>query len=154
MNAFHETGVPPTLLFRAAHWCVPRKVLGLIPMEWLIYSRFGQGTLPKWQTCGPVESVIQSVFYPLIWAYWRIVEFLFTAQLGLYGRSHHLRPTLAIEKDMYCGHGIICHPQVFPMMHKGEIEAVKGSIKCILPSGKIQLMDNTEIEADETGLHT
>lgn len=27
MNAMAETGVPPTLLFRSAHWCVPRKIL-------------------------------------------------------------------------------------------------------------------------------
>jgi len=149
MNALSETGVQPTLLFRSAHWCVPRKVLGLIPMEWLLYSRFGQGTLPRWQTCGPVEWFFHTLLWPLIWVYWRIVETILTLQLGLWGSSSHLRPTMAIEDDMYCGHGVICHPEVFPLMHKSDIEAVQGAIDCILPSGEIKLQDGSIIAVDE-----
>ena len=66
MNAYTETKVAPTLLFRNSHWCVPRKVLGLVPFEWLLYSRFGQGTLPRWQTFGPVELEFQFFLRPLI----------------------------------------------------------------------------------------
>lgn len=157
MNALAETGVEPTLLFRSVHWCVPRKILGLVPMEWLLYSRFGQGTLPSWQQWGPVEAVVHTVMKPLIWFYWRLVQGILITQLGLWGGSSHLRPTLRIEDDMYCGHGVICHPDVFPMMHKKQIKAVKGQIKCILPTGKILLEDDTTIEADElvfaTGFH-
>ena len=149
MNAFAETGVPPTLLFRSAHWCVPRKILGLVPMEWLLYSRFGQGTLPSWQSCGPVEFVVHRYLKPLIWFYWRLVQGILISQLGLWGGSSHLRPTLSIEDDMYCGHGVICHPKVFPMMHKKEIQAVKGQIKRILQWGAIELNDGTTIQADE-----
>eukprot|EP00588_Corethron_pennatum_P019635 CAMPEP_0194328224 /NCGR_PEP_ID=MMETSP0171-20130528/43915_1 /TAXON_ID=218684 /ORGANISM="Corethron pennatum, Strain L29A3" /LENGTH=538 /DNA_ID=CAMNT_0039088473 /DNA_START=65 /DNA_END=1677 /DNA_ORIENTATION=- len=149
MNAYKETGVPPTLLFRSSHWCVPRKVLGLIPMEWLIYSRFGQGTLPRWKECGPVEAIFHTIGWPLIWIYWRIVEMLFTFQLGWYGKCSHLRPSLAIEQDMYCGHGVICHPDMFPMTRRGEIKAVKGEIEKVLESGKLLLKDGTEVEADE-----
>lgn len=149
MNAKKETGVPPTLLFRSSHWCVPRKVLGLIPMEWLIYSRFGQGTLPRWKECGPMEFIFHTIGWPLIWIYWRIVEILFTLQLGWYGKCSHLRPSLAIEQDMYCGHGVICHPDMFPMTRRGEIQAVKGEIEKVLKSGKLLLKDGTELEADE-----
>jgi len=150
MNAYHETGgVPPTLLIRSSHWCIPRKVLGLIPMEWLLYSRFGQGTLPRWQQCGPVELFFHTILYPLIWLYWRIVEMILVLQLGMYGSSSHLRPALAIEDDMYCGHGVICHPDFFPMMTTKRVNAVKGSIQCVLPNGWLQLQDGSAIEADE-----
>jgi hypothetical protein len=76
MNAWNESGVSPTLLFRDAHWCVPRNVLGIIPMEHLLYNRFGQGTLPRWQECEPVELFFHAALYPLIWFYWRVVEFI------------------------------------------------------------------------------
>ena len=149
MNAQAETDVAPTLLFRSAHWCVPRKVLGVVPMEWLLYSRFGQGTLPCWQQMGPIECLIHTVLKCVIWFYWRLVEGIIVTQLGLWGSASHLRPNLDIEDDMYCGHGVICHPSVFPMIHKKQIKAVKGQIERILPSGKIQLIDGTVIEADE-----
>ena len=149
MNAYAETGVSPILLLRTAHWCVPRNILGLIPMEWLLYSRFGQGTLPRWQTCGPVEYMIHTVMKPLIWLYWRIVETILTMQLGLWGKSSHLRPSLAIEDDVYYGHGVICHPNFFPMAHKKKIKTINGSIGCVLPSGELQLTDGTIVKADE-----
>lgn len=149
MNAYKETGVAPILLFRNSHWCVPRKVLGLVPMEWLLYSRFGQGTLPRWQHCGPVEHVFHTFLKPLIWLYWRIVEIILIFQLGLYGKLSHLRPSLAIEEDMYCGHGVICHPDFFSMARGKKIEAIKGSIDCIRDNGEIQLWDGESIKADE-----
>lgn len=147
MTSYLETGVPPTLLFRRAHWCVPRKILGLIPMEWLLHSRFGQGTLPRWYTCGVVEGFVHSVLKPLIWLYWRIVEAILTLQLGLWGSSCHLRPTLPIEDDMYCGHGVICHPDTFPWFNSQKIQTVKGSIQKVLPTGEILLDDGTTIVA-------
>lgn len=149
MNAYTETKVAPTLLFRNSHWCVPRKVLGLVPFEWLLYSRFGQGTLPRWQTCGPVELVFHTLLRPLIWLYWRIVETILILQLGLYGSSKHLRPSLAIEHDMYCGHGVICHPDFFPLVHKKKINAIHESINQVLPTGELQLTDGSIIDADE-----
>jgi len=72
-----------------------------------------------------------------------------TLQLGLYGFSKHLRPSLAIEYDMYCGHGIICHPDFFPWVHNKKIDAIKGSIDRILPTGELQLTDGSTITADE-----
>ena len=149
MNAVRETGVAPTLLFRQAHWCVPRKILGLIPMEWLLYSRFGQGTLPRWFECGPVEWTFHTLLKPLIWTYWRLVQGILIGQLGLWGSAAHLRPTLAIEDDMYCGHGLICHPEMFPLIHSNKIDTIKGSISKILPSGEIELKDGSTMKADE-----
>ena len=155
MNAYEETTIPPILLFRQSHWCVPRKVLGLIPMEWLIYSRFGQGTLPRWQECGPVEWMIQTVlYYPLIWFYWRLVELLFSIQLGMYGTAWYLRPSIPIEDDMYAGHGIICHPQLFSLIHKGKIRAMKSTIEKILPSGNVLLTNGMELQVDEIVMAT
>merc|ERR1712167_78081 len=34
-----------TLLYRTAHWPVPRKILGLVPFQWATFSRFGAGVL-------------------------------------------------------------------------------------------------------------
>jgi len=149
MNAYKETGVAPILLFRASHWCIPRKVLGLVPMVWLLYSRFGQGTLPRWQYCGRIEHIFHTYFKPLIWLYWRIVETILTFQLGLYGKAENLRPSLAIEQDMYYGHGVVCHPDFFSMARGNKIEAIKGSIDRILSNGEILLRDGMSIKADE-----
>ena len=78
---------------------------------------------------------------PLVWVYWRLVQGILISQLGLWGQQSHLCPGLRIEDDMYCGHGIIDDPDMFPMMHKIQIKAVKGKVECILPSGKIHLAD-------------
>jgi dimethylaniline monooxygenase (N-oxide forming) len=149
MNAWKESGVPPTLLFREAHWCVPRNVLGIIPMEYLLYNRFGQGTLPRWQECGPVELFFHTALYPLIWFYWRVVEFILILQLGLWGSCAHLRPKLAIENDIYAGHGVICHPEMFSLCHQKKIETMNGAIQCILPNGEIKLKSGQVVKADE-----
>jgi len=149
-NAYKESGgIPPLILFRKSHWCVPRKIFEKVPMQWLLYSRFGQGTLPLWQQCGPVEGFLHKMFYPCVWLYWRVVECAFTLQQGLYGSCSHLRPTMAIEDDMYCGHGIISHPDFFPMIHEKKIGAVHSTIQRVLPTGQLQLHDDSIIEADE-----
>ena len=36
-----KTGKSSTLLFRNAHWPVPRNLLNLLPFKWGTYSRFG-----------------------------------------------------------------------------------------------------------------
>eukprot|EP00592_Proboscia_alata_P001328 CAMPEP_0194374950 /NCGR_PEP_ID=MMETSP0174-20130528/23403_1 /TAXON_ID=216777 /ORGANISM="Proboscia alata, Strain PI-D3" /LENGTH=213 /DNA_ID=CAMNT_0039154831 /DNA_START=673 /DNA_END=1311 /DNA_ORIENTATION=+ len=56
---------------------------------------------------------------------------------------------MAIEDDMYCGHGIICHPDFFPMIHEKKIGAVHSTIQRVLPTGQLQLHDDSIIEADE-----
>merc|ERR1719378_832316 len=43
-----------TLLFREAHWPVPRKILDLVPFKWATYSRFGHALLPTHHDVSPL----------------------------------------------------------------------------------------------------
>ena len=39
-------GEASTLVYRSAHWPVPRYLLNLVPFKWGTYSRFGHFMLP------------------------------------------------------------------------------------------------------------
>merc|ERR1719160_1109187 len=61
-----------TLLFREAHWPVPRYLLDLVPFKWGTYSRFGHSTLPTHYDVGFLGQILHKFAAPLKWTWWRI----------------------------------------------------------------------------------
>jgi cation diffusion facilitator CzcD-associated flavoprotein CzcO len=120
-----------TLLFREAHWCVPRKILGVVPFEFATFSRFGAACLqPMYVAAGPFEKILHAIPYFLI-AFWQLVAMIFAWQFGLAPRKEgdvDLRPNRGFIEDFWCGHGILPHPDFFPSIRRGDIDAVKGEI--------------------------
>ncbi|NQY36024.1 MAG: NAD(P)/FAD-dependent oxidoreductase [Alteromonadaceae bacterium] len=132
-----------SLLFRKAHWCVPRKILGLIPFEFATFSRFGGACLlPKWPNLGSIERMMHAT--RLLPAFWWLVAKIFKFQFGLKG---DLIPDKGFIDDFWCGQGLIPDPSFFPMVHRKEIKAVKGEIKEIRAK-YILLTSGEEIQCD------
>merc|ERR1719191_180960 len=120
-----------TLLFREAHWPVPRKLLDLVPFKWGTYSRFGHSTLPMHYDVGVLGMVLHFLATPLKWLWWRIVELMFCFQFGLTG---DLVPTTRIEHDLFTGGQILSY-EFRDMLRARQVAACKGSIASFTEHG-------------------
>jgi len=138
-----KTGESSTLLFREAHWPVPRYLLDLVPFKWGTYSRFGHSTLPTHYNVGTFGKAVHFLASPLKWVWWRIVELMFRFQFRLSG---DLVPTTRIEHDLFTGGQILSY-EFRDMLREGKVEALKGGIACFTESGVV-LTDGSEKEAD------
>merc|ERR1711988_1761442 len=135
-----------TLLFREAHWPVPRKIMGLVPFEYATFSRFGAGCLlPAYPKQGPIERLVHAI-PGLLDGFWWLVAKIFAWQFGLKGEPN-LVPTRGFIEDFWGGHGVIPHPDFFPMVRDGSITATKGSIQKVKPRSLV-LESGEEIPAD------
>merc|ERR1719281_197596 len=132
-----------TLLFREAHWPVPRYLLNLVPFKWGTYSRFGHSTLPMHYDISRLGMVLHFLATPLKWLWWRIVELMFRFQFRLSG---DLVPSTRIEHDLFTGGQILSY-EFRDMLCAGEVEACKGGIASFTENGVV-LTDGSTVEAD------
>merc|ERR1712151_512870 len=80
-----KAGASSTLLYRDAHWPVPRYLLNLIPVQWGTYSRLGHFMLHASHDMTAFATWFHAVLVPLKWLFWRIVEIMFRFQFHLTG---------------------------------------------------------------------
>merc|ERR1711904_126334 len=132
-----------TLLFREAHWPVPRYLLDLVPFKWGTYSRFGHSTLPMHYDISPLGMMMHFLASPLKWLWWRIVELMFRFQFRLCGE---FVPSTRIEHDLFSGGQILSY-DFRDMLRAGQVNARKGSIASFNEHG-ITLADGSMEEVD------
>jgi cation diffusion facilitator CzcD-associated flavoprotein CzcO len=133
-----------TLLFRESHWCVPRKVLGLIPFEYATFNRFGTALLlPGYSVLGPIEKALHSI-PKLLSGLWVLISWIFGLQFGL---NKDTWPKKGFIADYWCGHGVLPHPSFFPLLNSGAIKGIKGQIK-EMKTDSLVLEDGKEIPCD------
>jgi len=138
-----KTAKSSTLLFREAHWPVPRYLLDLVPFKWGTYSRFGHATLPTHYDVSLLGKVLHLFATPLKWLWWRIVELMFRFQFRLSG---DLVPTTRIEHDLFSGGQILSY-EFRDMLRSSQLEACKGGIASFTKNGVV-LTDGSTKEAD------
>ena len=81
VSAAKAEGAHATLLFREAHWPVPRLLANLVPFKFGTYSRFGHFMLPTHYDETNTSWWFHSLLTPIKWGWWRIVEQLFKFQV-------------------------------------------------------------------------
>jgi len=138
-----KAGVSSTLLYRDAHWPVPRYLLNLIPFKWGTYSRLGHFMLHASHDMGPLATWFHAVLTPLKWLFWRIVEIMFRFQFHLTGDAV---PDVPIEVDLFTGGQILTY-EYRNMLKAGHVRGVLGSIDHFVEDGVV-LSDGTQIQAD------
>jgi dimethylaniline monooxygenase (N-oxide forming) len=138
-----KTGISSTLLYREAHWPVPRYLLNLIPFKWGTYSRLGHFMLHASHDMGPVATWFHALFAPVKWIFWRVVELMFRLQFRLSGDAV---PEIPIEVDLFTG-GQILNYEFRNMLRDGHVNSMKGSIDHFVKDGVV-LADGTHIQAD------
>jgi len=134
-----------TMVLREAHWPVPQKVLGLIPVQYIFVTRFASSFLPLYQRPGPWEWGLHTIGKPLVWAFWRAVELLVRAQFGI-GWSSPMSPTAPLESDLYNG-DFLPNDDFYPLTRSGKLNFEKTTIDSFTENG-LKLNNGKEIAAD------
>jgi dimethylaniline monooxygenase (N-oxide forming) len=138
-----KAGKSSTLVYRSAHWPVPRYLLNLVPFKWGTYSRFGHFMLPTHYDTTRLAWWFHGLLSPVKWVWWRIVETMFRAQFRVSG---DLQPTVPIEQDLFSG-GQILNYEFRDMVRSGKLQAIRGSIDKYTETG-VLLTDGKELDAD------
>jgi dimethylaniline monooxygenase (N-oxide forming) len=145
-----KTAASSTLLYRTAHWPVPRKILGLVPFEFATFSRFGGGVLlPKYPKAGMFESICHAIPGFLTFFWWLVAR-IFSWQFGLknmQGGKVDLEPTSGFIEDFWGGHGVIPHPDFFHWVNNETIAPIQSTIK-EYKEKSVVLENGNEIPAD------
>jgi len=82
MAATAGTAKSVKLVHRSLWWCMPKKILSLIPFPSLFLSRFGYLLLPSPYE-GTLARILRFLLTPLTWFAFRAMEQAITAQQGL-----------------------------------------------------------------------
>jgi len=136
-------GKSSTLVYRSAHWPVPRHLLNLVPFKWGTYSRFGHFLLRPHHDVNNIAWYMHGLLTPIKWVWWRVVEIMFKVQFGL---PKEMIPDRPIDIDVFTG-GQILNYEFRDMLKAGKVEALKGSLEKVTPDSVI-LQDGTELPAD------
>lgn len=86
------SAAPPTMLFRAAHWSTPRKILGFIPFQYIFLSRFGQALVSFFKGGYPsgAPTCVRCSYYvlwPVMWVAFKVVASKLRASLSPFLRE-------------------------------------------------------------------
>jgi len=150
--AFEATEVAEDvhIVFRQAHWPVPRKVAGVLPFKWGALSRLASAFLPLYQRSTPVERWLHGIGRPLVWLFWRIFEIIIRLQCRLGTRianGKNLLPVSPFETDTTGEGTMVTRPGFYPLLREGRISAHRTEIARYTPDGVV-LKDGTELAVD------
>merc|ERR1712110_616549 len=99
--------------------------------------------LPTYYDYSGLSQWMHSLFAPVKWLFWRIVELMFCWQFGL---GPDERPDRPIEHDLFTG-GQILDYEYRDMLKQGKVRGVKGAIDHFTERGVV-LADGRELECD------
>ena len=114
-----------TLVFRQAHWPLPRKILGIFDVRY-IASRFISAMLPLYQHSGKWEHHLHRYAGALVWFFWRTMEIILRVQFRL--KTCGVLPQAHIELDLFTG-DFIASPKLYPFLKQGRIQTQQTTIK-------------------------
>lgn len=124
-----------TIVFREAHWPVPAKLMGGIPFKYALFNRLTNCMLPTHVRASRAIRAWHQLGRPVIWLFWRIVEWLLVFQCGLKrprrGKSAtkaDLMPTQPIEYDGFGNSTMLPKPEFFSYIHQGKLNAQRTEI--------------------------
>jgi len=80
----------------------------------------------------------------LLTLFWQLVAFIFQKQFGM---PKQCVPKNGFIADFWGGHGILPHPDFFPLINAGSIKAIKGEIKTI-KENSVVLASGEELPCD------
>jgi len=138
-----------TLVFRQAHWPVPRKFFGLLDNKYMI-SRFMSAFLPLYLHPGKWERRLHKYCGWLVWSFWRVMELGSRFQFRL--KSAGVLPTSKLERDLFTG-DFVASKSIYPLIHSGEIALEQASVKQFTADG-VELSNGVHIDADTVILAT
>lgn len=131
-----------TLVFRQAMWKVPRYLLGVVHLKYILLTRFSEAWFP-YRQMGRIETMLHSIGKPLVWLFWRNVETLLRLQFNL--DSCGMMPDYGIDQ-LECSVSV-APPDFFKNIRAGKIKPLKTSIARFLPGG-VELANGQQVSTD------
>ena len=122
MNALAEGARTVTVILREPTWKIPYFFGGMVNFKRILYCRASEAMFMPWAP-SRAGRLARRLLAPVIWANWRALEALLTAQFGL-GKAG-LRPASRIEDGIHCATGIET-PGFYRAVREGRIRAVRG----------------------------
>ena len=138
------------LVFREAHWPVPRNLAGIVPFKWGMLSRMTAALIPVYQRPTSLGRWLHGIGTPLVWLFWRLVELLLYVQCRLgtkIARGENLVPSTPIEIDSFGESTMVPRPQLYRLIRDEHIVAHRTEIARYTPNGVV-LKDGDVLEAD------
>jgi dimethylaniline monooxygenase (N-oxide forming) len=138
------------LVFREAHWPVPRNLAGILPFKWGMLSRMTGALIRPYLRPSPVERWLHRVGTPLVWIFWRLVELLLYFQCRLrtkIANGKNLVPSKPVEIDSFGESTMVPRPELYRLIHEGRIAAHRTEITAFTQDG-ISLQDGDTLAVD------
>lgn len=138
------------LVFREAHWPVPRKLAGILPFKWGMLHRLTATLIPPYMRPGPVVRWVHGPGWPLVWIFWRLVELLLRVQFRLGTRitnGRNLVPSRRVEHDCFGESTMVPRPGFIDLIRDGRIVAHRTEVARFTPTG-LALSDGEALEVD------
>ncbi|MCA1297810.1 flavin-containing monooxygenase [Stappia indica] len=123
VNAVREGASEVSIVYLEPVWRIPYKFGGLVNFKRILYCRASESMFPGWSMTA-LGRIGHALAKPLIWANWRGLEALLTAQFGL--KKLGMRPEKPIEDTISCGLPIATEG-FFDFLKQGRIKAYQGT---------------------------
>jgi len=138
------------LVFRNAHWPVPRKLAGVLPFKWGMLNRLTAALIPPYVRPTPLVRWLHGIGRPLPWIFWRLVEILLRLQFRLDTRianGRNLVPDQPVEIDAFGESTMVPRPDFIRLIRSGKISAHRTGLAAFTEDG-IELEDGSSLKVD------
>lgn len=132
-----------TLVFRKAGWKMPKKFAGVIPLRYVLTTRFSEMLFRDRELRG-AEKVLHTAGRPFVWLFWRGVETLLRRTYGL--RACGMEPEERIERMVNCALSLATDG-FYPAVRAGRIATRRSGVRA-LHAGAVELETGERVRAD------
>lgn len=132
-----------TLVFRHAKWKMPKRFLGVVPLRYVLTTRFSEALFRGRELRG-VEKGLHTVGAPGVWLFWRGVETVLRAtyRLGAAG----MVPRERIEDVVSCALSLETDG-MYAAVREGRLGARQAGVRGLHP-GQVELDTGERLPAD------
>jgi dimethylaniline monooxygenase (N-oxide forming) len=127
------------IIFREAHWPVPRNLAGILPFKWGMLSRMTGALITPYVHPSPVARWLHGLGKPLVWIFWRAVELLYV-QMGLgtkIAKGRNLVPITPVHIDCFGESTMVPRSELYKSIRSGRIAAHRTEIATFTRDGVV-----------------
>ncbi|KXZ51030.1 hypothetical protein GPECTOR_14g27 [Gonium pectorale] len=137
-----RTAASVTMLYRQAHWPMPRSILG-IGIRSLLFNRATPAMLPPYYTAGRGSRALDVVAQPLKRLFWKTMQGFVGCKFRI---TKEMRPRVGLPADLFYG-GQVLEDSYTRFLSSDGFTSLRGEINSFVRNGVI-LQDGNFLPAD------